>query len=107
MIGDIAMGMNYSPPGLVMVPENIFSPLAPIVGLLGVGDIVIPGMAILSASWMRLEKEAILGFALGLLATFLLLIIVQRPVPATITLNPVMLLTIFVSARLRRVRLEW
>lgn len=107
MIGQIALGMSFTPPGMILIPKDIFAPLSlATIGGIGVGDIVVPGVAVLAASRFHLEIEAIIGFAVGVLGILLLLLIV-RPVPATILLNPSVLLAILVAARARRIQLEW
>lgn len=108
IIGEIALGMNFTPPGMIIVPQNILAPWSTAsIGKLGIGDVVIPGFAVLAASRFHLEKETIVGFAVGLLLTLAVLVLIRRPMPATILLNPSVLLAILVAARARRIQLEW
>lgn len=108
MIGDIASSMHFTPPGLVLIPQDILSPLSTKAsGMLGVGDLVVPGIVIMSASWFHLEKVAIVGFALGLFVTLAVAFILRIALPATIILNPITLLWVLVVAQIQKIKLVW
>lgn len=108
MIGDLASSMHFTPPVLVLIPQDVLSPMSmKTSGMLGVGDLIVPGIVIMSASWFHLEKVAIVGFALGLFVTLAVAFILRIALPATIILNPITLLWVLVVAQIRKVNLEW
>jgi presenilin-like A22 family membrane protease len=68
---------------------------------LGLGDVVIPGLAIITGIAYGTWRQSILAYVIGLGIVLVILFVSDRGVPATIVLCPAVLLGLLTSARAR------
>lgn len=107
IIPEIALEQTFLLPVLLLVPQIPLTLNMNFVGALGVGDIILPAFAIVTAESMGIKKWAMGAFALGLLCAFLIAKISQQPIPAMLMLSPFMLLGILCGSVKNKIPVAW
>ena len=107
MIVDVAQGISFPIPGLIYVPQSPLDPLSPVVGGLGIGDVFYMGLVMSVAKNHKLYKWALLGFVVALLITLSVCIAAQQALPATLFLNPLMLVSLLIGSLRTKRQLAW
>ena len=88
----------FLPVGVILTPWG---------GMLGLGDIVVPGLVVMMARQYGLVRESIVGWGIGLLILFFMLAAARMPLPATIVLVPTTLFAFLFAASRRQIQLQW
>lgn len=88
VIVQIVTKMTFVPPLVVLIPDVHHLTSFTSIGLLGLGDIVLPGLAIMASIKYGRLNHTVLGWVVGLLVALVIGIVTHAPVPATITLVP-------------------
>jgi hypothetical protein len=104
IIIQVATQMGFTPPAVMMAP-----PLADgsIVHLMGMGDVILSGVAIKTAARYRLHWWAIVGYSIGLALLILVISLRSIPLPAMLLLSPCILVAILTGSTVMRRKLEW
>lgn len=103
-IKDIAFESSFTPPVVLMIPDNPLNLGIEEVAGMGLGDVMFAGAIFLTANKHRYGGTAITGFAVAILATLLFSALIQSAVPALLTIVPIMFLFIGAHIGIRRLR---
>lgn len=88
VIVQLATRMTFTPPVVILVPDvhNLVGYSSD--GLLGLGDIILPGMVLIASIKYGRFNQIFLGWVIGLFVALFIGVLTRAPVPATITLVP-------------------
>lgn len=90
----LASGLNFVPPAVILIPSALDT-AAPHIMMLGLGDIIFGGVMLSMSRLYGAEKQAFLGYGIGLSMAYALAKITNHGVPATMFIIPVMLLMVW------------
>lgn len=92
-------------PGPADITRFVLDPLV----FLGIGDIIIPGIAIAAASHYKLHVWAILAYIAGIILALLFAVFLSLDIPVLTLTNPLIILSILTGAKLtgKYQQLEW
>lgn len=93
-----AISQGILPLGVILHPGG---------GLLGLGDVVLPGIIVITSRKYGLTTASIVGYGLGLLSVIFLSYWLKTPLPATVTLIPTTLFAMFLGAWRKGFVLNW
>ncbi|MBI2616591.1 hypothetical protein HYW55_00480 [Candidatus Gottesmanbacteria bacterium] len=105
LISGIVMGKTL-PPLLILVPDNLFSVKSQVSYLLGAGDLLVGGIAVMTARKYHIEKYVFLGFAVGLFLAPVVTMFI-RVVPATVPIAIPVLIAFLIAMRIKKISPEW
>lgn len=92
------------PPALLMVPVHPLSADLNLVMVLGFGDVLIPGIAILTAARHKMTLAAIIGFTIGLFAAMFAGLILDSAIPVMAFISPCLLVCMGISYYIQKRR---
>ena len=90
---------GISPPAVVLVPFTN--------RMLGVGDIVFPGLVIVSVIKSQIATFAFIGFGAGLAMTLFIFYVSGTPLPALLFLMPSTFIVLIVGSKITKKRIPW
>jgi hypothetical protein len=86
----LAGGMNFLPPAVLVVPSAL-AVSAPTIMMLGLGDVIVGGVILITAGLYKAKWAAFAGYVLAIAGAYTLVKVTGHAVPATMFIIPIML----------------
>lgn len=97
-IVQLVSSIGFMPPAVVIIPQAV-SAGAPNLMMIGLGDIITGGVMISMAKQYHAEKWAFLAYCLAIAAAYVVAVLTNHGVPATMYIIPMMLGTVYLYRR--------
>jgi len=94
----LVKGLTFVPPAVIYIPAALKAATTGM-SMIGLGDIIIGGIMLLMAKRYGVVVPAFCGYTLGVTASYVLAVLTSYAAPATMFIVPVMLLTVWLSAK--------